>query len=64
MKPFVLALAMLNFVDSISFMIVAPSLAFYINSLGGSQDIYGDLFIHEFLWKACAWTVEVGLLMV
>mmetsp|Transcript_19407 Transcript_19407/g.33298 ORF Transcript_19407/g.33298 Transcript_19407/m.33298 type:complete len:517 (+) Transcript_19407:176-1726(+) len=41
MEPFVFALATLSLVDSISFMIVTPSLAFYINSLGGSQDYYG-----------------------
>eukprot|EP00985_Skeletonema_marinoi_P018896 scaffold10698_cov213-Skeletonema_marinoi.AAC.3 len=37
----VLALATLGLVDSISFMIVAPSLAFYVEKLGGSQDAYG-----------------------
>lgn len=41
MEPFVLALATLGLADSISFMIVTPSLAFYISSLGGSQDFYG-----------------------
>jgi len=41
MEPFVFALAILGLVDSISFMIVTPSLAFYISSLGGSQDFYG-----------------------
>ena len=50
MKPFVLALASLNVVDSISFMIVTPSLAFYIDSLGGSQDFYGFvLAIYSFM---------------
>ena len=39
--PAVLALATLGLVDSISFMIVAPSLAFYVEKLGGSQDAYG-----------------------
>lgn len=41
MESFVFALAILGLVDSISFMIVMPSLAFYISSLGGSQDYYG-----------------------
>jgi MFS family permease len=41
MEPFIFALATLGLVDSISFMIVTPSLAFYISSLGGSQDYYG-----------------------
>jgi MFS family permease len=41
MEPFVFALATLSLADSTSFMIVMPSLAFYINSLGGSQDFYG-----------------------
>lgn len=41
MDPSVLALATLGLVDSISFMIVAPSLAFYVEKLGGSQDVYG-----------------------
>ena len=35
------ALSTLALVDSISFMIVMPSLAFYVTSLGGSQDFYG-----------------------
>ena len=39
--PAVLALAALGLVDSISFMIVAPSLAFYVDQLGGTQDAYG-----------------------
>ncbi|KAL7500075.1 hypothetical protein ACHAWT_009037 [Skeletonema menzelii] len=39
--PAVLALATLGLVDSISFMIVAPSLAFYVEKLGGTQDAYG-----------------------
>ncbi|KAL7458666.1 hypothetical protein ACHAWC_010281 [Mediolabrus comicus] len=39
--PAVLALATLGLVDSVSFMIVAPSLAFYVEKLGGSQDAYG-----------------------
>ena len=37
----VFALAVLGLVDSISFMIVAPSLAFYVEQLGGTQDAYG-----------------------
>ena len=41
MEPFIFALATLNLADSISFMIVTPSLAFYIKSLGGSLDFYG-----------------------
>ncbi|KAL7542461.1 hypothetical protein ACHAXR_012314 [Thalassiosira sp. AJA248-18] len=41
MEPFVIALATLSLADSISFMIVTPSLAFYVTSLGGSQDFYG-----------------------
>ena len=41
MDPAVLALAVLGLVDSISFMIVAPSLAFYVEKLGGTQDAYG-----------------------
>ena len=34
------ALATLSLVDSVCFMIVTPSLAFYVSSLGGSQDFY------------------------
>jgi MFS family permease len=41
MDPAVLALAVLGLVDSISFMIVAPSLAFYVEKLGGTQEAYG-----------------------
>lgn len=41
MEPFVFALATLSLVDSVCFMIVTPSLAFYVTSLGGSQDFYG-----------------------
>ena len=40
MEPFVFALATLSLVDSVCFMIVTPSLAFYVSSLGGSQDFY------------------------
>ena len=36
-----IALAVLALADSISFMIVMPSLSFYIDSLQGSQDFYG-----------------------
>ena len=36
MKPYVMALAILGLADSISFMIVTPSLAFYVYSLGGT----------------------------
>jgi len=46
----VFALATLSLADSISFMIVTPSLAFYITSLGGSQDFYGFvLAIYSFM---------------
>lgn len=43
MEPFVLALAILGLADSISFMIVMPSLSFYVASLNGSQDFYGTI---------------------
>jgi MFS family permease len=50
MKAFVLSLAALNMADSISFMIVTPSLAMYIDSLGGSQDFYGFvLAVYSFM---------------
>jgi len=37
----VFALAVLALADSVSFMVVMPSLSFYVDSLQGSQDFYG-----------------------
>lgn len=50
----IFALATLGLVDSVSFMIVTPSLAFYINSLGGSQDFYGFVLAVYSLASFCA----------
>ncbi|EJK52408.1 hypothetical protein THAOC_28314 [Thalassiosira oceanica] len=41
MERFVFALAVLALADSVSFMVVMPSLSFYVDSLQGSQDFYG-----------------------
>ena len=43
MEPFLIALAIVAIADSISFMIVMPSLSFYVDSLNGSQDFYGTI---------------------
>ncbi len=54
MDPAVLALATLGLVDSISFMIVAPSLAFYVEKLGGTQDAYGFILaVYSFASFCC-----------
>uniref|UniRef100_A0A7S2HMT8 Major facilitator superfamily (MFS) profile domain-containing protein n=1 Tax=Helicotheca tamesis TaxID=374047 RepID=A0A7S2HMT8_9STRA len=41
MKRFEIALAIIGLVDSISYMVVAPSIVFYILNLGGTKEQYG-----------------------